>query len=72
MKTDDNTKGIPKGTTPKLAYGVAEAAKAIGLGRSTLYAMMQAGTLRFTKVGNRRLIPTDALMSLLTCGESIA
>ena len=51
--------------TARLSYGVKEAAALIGLGRSTLYEMMSAGTLRFVKVGNRRLIPADALMALL-------
>lgn len=59
MKTED-TKG-----TARLAYGIRDAAEAIGLGRSTLYEMMKEGTLRFVKVGNRRLIPADALRSLL-------
>ena len=59
MKTEGT-----KGTT-KLSYGVEEAACAIGLGRSTLYEMMKAGTLRFVKIGNRRLIPADALRALL-------
>ena len=51
--------------TERLAYSVREAAVAISLGRSTLYEMMKAGTLRFVKRGNRRLIPADALMALL-------
>lgn len=52
----------------KLAYTVKEATKAIGLSRSTLYAMMKAETLRFVKVGNRRLIPAEALRELLDRG----
>ncbi|MGO9427687.1 helix-turn-helix domain-containing protein [Rhodoblastus sp.] len=52
-------------TLRPLAYRVNDAAKVIGLGRSTLYEMMKEGTLRFVKRGNRRLIPADALMALL-------
>jgi excisionase family DNA binding protein len=59
MKTED-TKG-----TARISYGVEEAAEAIGLGRSTLYELMRKGTLRFVKVGTRRLIPADALRALL-------
>jgi len=53
-----------KDTLRPMAYRVKDAVNVIGLGKSTLYEMMSAGTLRFVKVGNRRLIPADALRPL--------
>lgn len=48
------------------AYSVGEAAKLVSLGRSTLYDLMKAGTLKYVKVGSRRLIPAEALRALVT------
>jgi excisionase family DNA binding protein len=44
---------------------VAEAARFTGLGRTSLYDLMTAGELTYTKVGARRLIPRRALVELL-------
>lgn len=53
----------------KRAYHVKEAAKAYGWSRSTLYKLMEAGTLRSVKIGGRRLIPRDALEALISEGK---
>jgi len=45
----------------KLAYTVKEAAIALGLGKTTLYAAMKAGAFKVVKLGNRTLIPSDGL-----------
>jgi excisionase family DNA binding protein len=45
----------------KLAYTVKEAAVALGLGKTTLYAAMKARAFRVVKLGNRTLIPSDGL-----------
>jgi excisionase family DNA binding protein len=47
------------------ALGVAEAARFSGIGRTTLYELMSAGKLAYTKVGSRRLIPRRGLVALL-------
>jgi excisionase family DNA binding protein len=39
-----------------------------GLGRTFLYQMMDAGKLRYAKVGKRRLIPKAELVRLLAEG----
>lgn len=53
---DDHT------TTPtKLAYGITEACKSVGLGRSFLYQEIAAGRLRTFKVGTRTLIRSSDL-----------
>ncbi len=57
---EDNIKG-----TARLAYGVREDSCSPSDLDLDFYAMMKAGTLRFTKVGNRTLIPTDALLALI-------
>lgn len=38
------------------------AAEFLGLSRSTIYALMQAGALRFAKFGRARRIPKKALL----------
>ena len=51
---------------------VAEAARFTGLGRTTLYALMAAGELPYTKVGARRLIGRRALVEMLARNASDA
>lgn len=45
----------------KLAYSPEEAAEAMSLGLTTIYAMMNDGRLRRIKVGRRTLIPRSSL-----------
>lgn len=47
------------------AFGVPEASKFSGLGRTYLYSLMGRGELRFIKTGRRRLIPRAELCRLL-------
>lgn len=49
----------------KLAYTINEAAKSVGLSRSTIYKLIGAGQLTTIKVGNRTLIPTESLRALV-------
>ena len=49
----------------RLAFSVAEAKAATGLGITNLYQLMSDGTLPYRKVGKRRLIPADALRRLV-------
>lgn len=44
-----------------LAISVEEAARRLGLGRTTLYALFQQGELRAIRVGHRTLVPTAEL-----------
>lgn len=50
---------------PRLSYSVAEASRATGIGRTTLYKLIGDGTLASVKIGNRRLIPASALQDIL-------
>jgi hypothetical protein len=40
----------------RLAYGIDELVKFVGVGRSTLYAEMAAGRLKGSKVGRRTIV----------------
>ncbi len=42
-----------------------EAARALGIGRSKLYQLMQDGVLESVHIGACRRIPTDALLALV-------
>lgn len=42
-----------------------EAARALGIGRSKLYELMQEGVLESVHIGACRRIPTDALLALV-------
>ena len=46
---------------PERLLSVPEAAEALGIGRTALYAEIQAGRCRSVKVGRRRLVPASAL-----------
>lgn len=49
----------------KLAYSIAEAAKAISLSRATLYRLIGSGEIKTRKVAGRTLIPASALRSFI-------
>ena len=46
---------------PEQLLSVDAAAAALGVGRTTLYAEIQAGRCRSVKVGRRRLVPASAV-----------
>ena len=56
---------LEKSDSEKRAYRVNEAVAAYRLSRSTLYKLMSEGTLRTVKVAGRRLIPRDAIETLI-------
>ena len=53
----------------RLAYSVSEAVAATGIGRTTLYGLINSGQLASHTIGRRRIIPADALLELVK-GES--
>ena len=55
----------PTTAPAKLALSVSEAVAMTGLGRTTLYDLMEIGRLPFVKLGTRRLLMTDDLRALL-------
>jgi excisionase family DNA binding protein len=52
-----------------LAYRVDEFCRVVGLGRTTVYALIAQGKLASVKIGNRRLIPRAAALALLEGGK---
>ena len=50
----------------RLAYGIAEAARAVGVSRAHLYELIARGEVRSVKLGERRLIPTEELRRVLS------
>lgn len=52
----------------RLLIGVAEACRALGVGRSTLYALTRAGAIRSVRIGRRRMYPTNALCEWIRAG----
>lgn len=48
-----------------LAYGIPEAAQMLGIGRSSVYQLINAGHLKPVKLAGRTLITRAALQALL-------
>ena len=63
MKTQDGTR--PEIYVDKLAYTVDQACWAAGLGRNSLYDLMNSGTLPSRRVAGRRLILREDLLAVL-------
>jgi excisionase family DNA binding protein len=59
------TELIERPSTAPLSVSVDEAARVLGLGRSTMFALLESGEVRSVKVGARRLVPWRALEELL-------
>jgi excisionase family DNA binding protein len=55
----------------RLALSIAEAVRASGVSRSTLYNLIEENKLRTIKVGARRLVPIASLNELLTPSNSV-
>ncbi len=55
----------PKVPADKITFTLKEASEALGVGKSTLYKALADGTLSAIKLGNRTLIPADALRAWL-------
>jgi excisionase family DNA binding protein len=74
MTDQDNTQITRShvGTHPsaRLAYSVAEVAKATGLSRDLLYDEMRAGRLAYLKIGRRRIITRQQLDDFLATGAA--
>lgn len=49
----------------KLLVSISEAAKALSLGRTSIYELMRSGQLETRKMGRRRLITADSLRRLV-------
>lgn len=54
---------------PKLAYTIAEACHAVGIGRTKLYELIGEGRVETRKIGARTVIPAESLRALIGSGE---
>ena len=48
-----------------MAMSPRDAARAIGISRSSLYRLIKQGRIRTVKLGSRTLVPTSALAELI-------
>lgn len=55
------TELVERPASAPLSVSVDEAARLIGVGRSTMFALLDSGEIRSVKVGARRLVPRRAL-----------
>lgn len=49
----------------KLAYSISETAKALSLGRTSVYTLIAEGRLDTFKFGSRRLVKADSVRRLV-------
>lgn len=56
--------------TSKLAYTIAEACHAVGIGRSKLYELISQGRVETRKIGSRTIIPAESLRALASNGDA--
>lgn len=50
----------------ELAYSINRSAKALGVGRSTIYKLIKAGEIDALKIGTRTLVTTASIARLMT------
>lgn len=50
----------------ELAYSINRSAKALGVGRSTIYKLIKNGEIDALKIGTRTLVTTASIARLLT------
>jgi excisionase family DNA binding protein len=62
---NDATGNRGANTLPRLAYRVPEAARAVGLSRSSLYLWIKKGAIPVKKCGARTLILHDDLVDFI-------
>jgi excisionase family DNA binding protein len=48
-----------------LVLSIADTAKALGLGRTSIYAMIEDGRLDAIKLGSRRLVTTESIRRVI-------
>jgi excisionase family DNA binding protein len=59
----------PVPVNERLNVSVKEATQIIGIGRSRLYQIINAGELRTIRIGKRRLVPVDAIRDFVARAE---
>lgn len=54
-----------------LAISINETAKTLGVGRSSVYALLKSGRLDAIKIGRRTLLTTESIKRLTQSGPTI-
>lgn len=60
---------MQKYEAPKLAFTIAEACHAVGIGRTKLYELIGQGRIITRKIGSRTIIPAESLKALVSDGD---
>ena len=55
-----------------LAHRIPEACSRLGIGRSSLYALIKSGEIRTIKIGSRTLIPEAELLKVIDSRLEVA
>lgn len=61
MKTVTEPGGLPRQVQRHLVLTVEEAAEALGIGRTMMYALIRDGAVESVRIGRLRRVPADAL-----------
>jgi excisionase family DNA binding protein len=69
--TTGNFSDIPNAARP-LAVSVKTACKLVGVGNTTMWALIKAGRVQTVSIGRRRLIIFSSLESLLTSDVAVS
>ena len=59
----------PLAHNERVAYRPLEAARMLGIGKTTIYRLLEAGVIRSIRVGRCRLIPVEAIEEFLAGGR---
>jgi excisionase family DNA binding protein len=70
-KPNGNSSDVPQGARP-LAVSVKMACKLVGVGNTTMWALIKAGRVKTVSVGRRRLVIYSSLESLLAPDVGVA
>ena len=65
QNADQRTERKHQSTIEPIAMRVPEACRYLGIGRSTLYVLINEGEIEFIKLGSSTLILTESLRSLV-------
>jgi excisionase family DNA binding protein len=66
-----NFRDVPQGARP-LAVSVKMACKLVGVGNTTMWALIKAGRVKTVSIGRRRLVIYSSLESLLADDVGVA
>ncbi len=64
MNSSSSTKTVTSPGQP-IGLSVENAAKQLGLGRTTVYALIKSEQLRSVKFGKRRIVPVSAINEMM-------